>query len=92
MSKKILLCLVLFLLTSIGFSQNLWTKTNQSKLEGKEKVHRSSTPKEFLVYKLNLVINEFISKRELNIVTRHLTEYYQQFLKRHGSIIIFFGQ
>jgi len=67
MKKKLLLSFVLVICVNFGFSQELWTKTSIERLEKSPKIHRSSQPMSFGVYKLNL---EALKSRLVNAPMR----------------------
>ncbi len=54
MKKKLLLSFLVVCYMNLSFSQNLWNKTNEEKVSELPKVHRSSHPMSFKLYKLNI--------------------------------------
>ncbi len=59
--KKITFLLLILFSVSVGFGQSAWTKTDETKLDMLEKVNRSSFPKTYQLFHLDL--NQF--KQEL---------------------------
>lgn len=53
MKKNLLLTVMVIFAFASGYSQSLWTKSSQERLNVLEKVDRSSQPKEFQIYHLN---------------------------------------